>query len=78
MFRALLAQWNMSQDQAPTFVFYLDRHIELDNDRHAPAARLIVEEIVGREPNLGIEMLTAACQAIKLRNRLWDGLLDIG
>ena len=32
MFSRLLAEWGLTESQAPAFVFYLRRHIELDGD----------------------------------------------
>ncbi|MDR3351807.1 MAG: DUF3050 domain-containing protein [Zoogloeaceae bacterium] len=37
MFQSLLHAWHIDEKAAPTFVFYLQRHIELDTDEHGPA-----------------------------------------
>lgn len=36
MFRAFLARMGVNEHQAPTFHYYLRRHIHLDEDFHAP------------------------------------------
>ncbi len=56
------------------FVYYLNRHIELDGDSHGPAAWKIIGELAGDDP-LAIEQLkSAAEEAISARHGLWDGL----
>jgi Protein of unknown function (DUF3050) len=39
MFSNLLEKWRVGPDQAPLFIYYLKRHIEVDGDQHGPAAK---------------------------------------
>jgi len=39
MFSHLLEQWRIGTDQAPMFVYYLKRHIEVDSDQHGSGRR---------------------------------------
>ena len=76
MFQSLLEQWRIRQDDAPVFVYYLQRHIELDSDQHGPAARQLIEEICGDDPQVLQQLVQAAAAAIEARRRLWDALAD--
>ena len=75
MFSNLLEKWHISADQAPMFVYYLKRHIEVDSDQHGPAAKAILVAATADDAQCGLQVLTAARQSIEARIRLWDGLL---
>lgn len=74
MFRHLLDNWTVEPKQAPTFVYYLERHIELDGDSHGPATRRIIEELLGNDEQDWSAMLDAAQAAVEQRIALWDAL----
>ncbi|HJW24768.1 MAG TPA: DUF3050 domain-containing protein [Rhodocyclaceae bacterium] len=76
MFRALLARMNITRQDAPTFHYYLERHIHLDEDFHAPLALKMVNELIGGDPIKAREAEDAAQAAVEARIRLWDGVLD--
>lgn len=73
MFQSLLDRWGLENGQAPGFVYYLQRHIELDGDAHGPAAsRLIVAEL--ERDAAGLASARASAQAaLAARRALWDG-----
>ncbi len=75
MFRRLLERWKIDGSKAPVFVFYLERHIELDSERHGPLAEGIIAELV-RDEASQLELLNAALAAVRERHRLWDGVLE--
>jgi Protein of unknown function (DUF3050) len=75
MFSNLLEQWRIGADQAPMFVYYLKRHIEVDSDQHGPAAKAILAAATAGDPQRGFQVLSAARQSIEARIKLWDGLL---
>ena len=75
MFSNLLEEWRIDAGQAPLFVYYLKRHIEIDSDEHGPAAKAILATETADDSRRGLEVLTAARQSIEARIRLWDGLL---
>lgn len=73
MFQSLLEHWGLSTAQAPGFVYYLQRHIELDGDSHGPAAQLLIEDALARAPNELHATREAARMALQARRALWDG-----
>ena len=75
MFSNLLQGWRIGTDQAPMFVYYLKRHIEVDSDQHGPAAQAILAAATDGDPLRGLQVLSAARQSIEARIKLWDGLL---
>jgi len=74
MFSALLQRWNIAERQAPMFVFYLKRHIEVDGESHGPMAQRIIERAMGDDPILYHLVLHAAIESMKARIALWDGV----
>ncbi|GAB3754081.1 DUF3050 domain-containing protein [Lysobacter olei] len=73
MFQGLLDRWGLSAEQAPGFVYYLQRHIELDGDNHGPAASRMISAALGRFPDALEEARHAACDALSARHDLWEG-----
>ncbi len=72
MFQGLLDRWGLDTLQAPGFVYYLERHIELDADEHGPAASRMLATMLGRQRD-GLKVARdAARQALNARHRLWD------
>jgi hypothetical protein len=74
MFSNLLEKWHISADQAPMFVYYLKRHMEVDSGEHGPAAKTILAAATANDPGRALEVLDAARQSIQARIKLWDGL----
>jgi Protein of unknown function (DUF3050) len=75
MFRRLLASWRVPTEQAPTFVYYLERHIHLDTDAHGPAAQRLLGFVAARDGADEHDIGSAAMAAIRSRQELWDGVL---
>lgn len=73
MFQGLLDHWGLSVAQAPGFVYYLQRHIELDGDTHGPAASRMIDAALARSANGLQDTREAAHQALLARRALWDG-----
>jgi len=74
MFRALLAKMGIDAQAAPAFHFYLERHIHLDEDFHAPLALRMVNELVGGDAAKLDEANAAARQAVQARIDFWSGV----
>ncbi|MGQ9862546.1 MAG: DUF3050 domain-containing protein [Thiobacillaceae bacterium] len=75
MFRAFLARMAVSEQEAPTFHYYLKRHIHLDEDFHAPLSLRLLDGLCAGDPVKIAEAETAARQAIEARILFWDGVL---
>lgn len=74
MFRALLARMNIDKAQAPVFHYYLERHIHLDEDFHAPLSLKMVNELIGGDAAKLREAEAAARAAVEARLKFWDGV----
>lgn len=75
MFRSLLARMAIGEDAAPTFHFYLQRHIHLDEDFHAPLSLRLLEALCGGDPLRLEEARQAAIRAVEARIAFWDDVL---
>jgi hypothetical protein len=58
------------------FIYYIDRHIELDGDSHGPKGRELLESLVTNSPDKAERAMRAACSSIEARIALWDGTLS--
>jgi hypothetical protein len=64
-----------SNDSLRHFIYYIERHIELDGDTHGPMGRELLEGLVADSPERDERALRAACNSIKARIELWNGTL---
>lgn len=76
MFSSLLKGWGVDAVRAPMFVYYLERHIEVDGGEHGPAARAILDDAIAGNQQRRAQVLTAAHESIQARIEFWDGLLE--
>ncbi|ABI56994.1 DUF3050 domain-containing protein [Alkalilimnicola ehrlichii MLHE-1] len=74
MFRAFLARMGVTEAQAPTFHYYLNRHIHLDADFHGPLSLQLLDALCEGDPDRYAEAEAAAQQAVDARIRFWDGV----
>ena len=74
MFKTLLTDWSVPPEETPTFVYYLQRHIELDGDSHGPAAQRLVSDLAQGNANRLQQIRQAGISAIEDRIALWDAL----
>lgn len=74
MFQQILDEWGIGQAQAPTFRYYLQRHIEVDAEDHGPAAEALLARLVNDDPQRQHEVYEAAIAAVQSRTALWDRL----
>jgi len=76
MFRSLVVRL----DEGTPGVFgrfrhYLERHVDLDENRHAPMARRLLISVCGENSDNWAQAETAARNALEARLLLWDGVL---
>jgi hypothetical protein len=71
MFQSIVKVLRDNQIAAPTLIYYLDRHIEVDGDSHGPLAAKCLE-ILCHNDNERREAVAAGRRSLELRNALWD------
>ncbi len=76
MFRSILAKSGISQQDAPIFHFYLERHIHLDEGFHAPLSLKLLNSLCDNDESKVEEAIETAQQAVNARLKLWDGVLQ--
>ena len=74
MFRRFLSELGVSKQEAPAFHFYLERHIHLDEDFHAPLSLRLLEGLCQDDPQKISEAEAAAHKSIDARILFWDGV----
>lgn len=58
------------------FSYYLQRHIDIDKERHAPMASRMLERLCEDDPHRWQEATETAQRALRARIALWDGVRD--
>lgn len=76
MFRSLLKDMKISEDSAPIFYHYLNRHIELDEDEHWPMALGMLESLCSGDTKLEKEALETAHLSLESRVTFWNSVKD--
>lgn len=76
MFRSILQRIGVTDKQAPIFHFYLNRHIHLDEDFHAPLSLRLLNGLCNGDESKIEEALQASSIAVQARIEFWDGVLD--
>ncbi len=75
MFRHLIVDLHARHPGGlPTLVDYLQRHVELDGERHGPMAAQLLTELCGDDLAAWQQAADGALRAIEARLRLWDEL----
>ena len=76
MFRSILQKSGISEQQAPAFHYYLERHIHLDEGTHGPLSLRLLNQLCEDDPVRLEQALQAAEEAIAARKEFWDGVLE--
>lgn len=77
MFRSFVRDLNAEMEgQFSKFVWYLERHIEVDGEDHGPLSLKMVADLCGENQKLWEEAAEAAESALAARITLWDGILE--
>jgi len=75
MFRAILDRIGVTPTEAPTFHYYLNRHIHLDEDFHAPLSLRLLNSLC-RNEQAQQQAINAATRAVSARVAFWDGVYE--
>ena len=76
MFKPLLDSLVENGESSDRLVFYLNRHIEVDEDHHAPLAEQLLLELCGDEPEKLSKANEIGEKCLETRMKLWDGVLE--
>jgi len=72
MFQVIVDVLKKENVQAPTLIYYLERHIEVDSGEHGPLAMKCLDYLTGDTHQLQTLALNAGMQALHVRHNLWD------
>ena len=64
------------QESFKDFLYYLNRHVELDGDSHGPLSLEMIIEMCGDHQQKWDEVLATAKQSLQVRISLWDYIAD--
>lgn len=78
MFNAILKeiQLQFPETDLKKFIYYFERHIELDGDEHGPLAMQMVLELTGDDDSKWEAIKKVSKEALKKRIALWDAIYD--
>lgn len=74
MFRSILQRIRVDESRAPIFHNYLNRHVHLDEDFHAPLSLRLLNGLCNGDPARVEEAVEAARTAVNARLAFWDGV----
>ena len=74
MFRGLVSSLASRDPAWERFHWYLDRHIEADDEKHAPVCRRIMARLCGDDPAKWAEASRMARACVESRIALWDAI----
>jgi len=77
MFRSFLDRMSITKEDAPAFHYYLERHIHLDEDFHAPLSLRMLNAFIDGNTKKVREAEDAALLAIEARTRFWDSVFEV-
>jgi hypothetical protein len=76
MFEVIVSTLKKENIHAPTLMYYLERHIEVDSGEHGPLAMKCLEHLVGDNEELQTLAVNAGIKALEMRKNLWDDVLN--
>jgi hypothetical protein len=76
IFRELVRDLHQRGNNLAKFIWYLERHIEVDGEDHGPLSLRMVADLCGDDESLWEEAAAAAESAIAARITLWDGIYN--
>ncbi len=77
MFREIVAKLSEADSARwSPFLFYLERHVDIDESEHGPMARAIIARRVGGDLQLRARAIAVARDTLLTRIALWDAVVD--
>lgn len=76
MFKPLVDSLVESGSSSERLVFYLNRHIEVDEDHHGPLAKQLLLELCQNDPTKLERANFIGEKCLATRTKLWDGVLE--
>ncbi len=74
MFTAIVNEYN-TENNLDKFVYYLERHIELDGGDHGPLALELISNLCGEDEKKWKEVEETATLSLIARKKLWDAVV---
>jgi hypothetical protein len=74
MFTAIVEEYN-ANNRLDKFVYYLERHIELDGGEHGPLALQLISDLCGDDKKKWQDVEETAISCLVARKKLWDVVL---
>lgn len=76
MFQTIVDTLKRENVSAPTFLYYLERHIEVDAGEHGPLASKALSHLTKGSSELELMALDSGLKALEMRKALWDKVLQ--
>jgi hypothetical protein len=76
MFQSMVDVLKRENVHAPTFLYYLERHIEVDSGEHGPLALKALTHLTSGDSKLEQLALVSGLRALEMRTALWDKVLE--
>lgn len=78
MFTSILKEikTNFPESDLDKFIYYFQRHIELDGDEHGPLAFKMIEELAQDDNQKWLDIQSVSKLALQKRIELWDAIYD--
>ncbi len=72
MFQTIVDTLKRENVSAPTFLYYLERHIEVDAGEHGPLASKALTHLINGQKELELMAWDSGLKALAMRKALWD------
>jgi hypothetical protein len=78
MFTSILQELktNFPESSLDNFIYYFQRHIDLDGDEHGPLAMQMIADLAKEDDKKWEEMKIISKQALQKRIELWNAIED--
>lgn len=74
MFIEILRNSKENENKYDQFIYYLERHIELDGDEHGPLSLKMINELCGKSTSKWNDVLNTSIQSLEKRIELWNAI----